>query len=390
MYVQTFLFGLSSSKVIYLFIYLYIYLCVYFYTQLLAGLLRSSSKTGGLRLVDQTGEVSCIVTPVDQQSADHDCVRNCCNTNCPYAQTWHSNAMIQISKFEMITEKFRSSDVSQASLSECGSRTYLQFSFENAKVLISKDTCNQREKGGSGRKKETDESVDQGLENVTDAKGREFMCKILFMVRNCELPTLRKLKEEVCYPCGVEIKIIAVQKSEVENVTAGSKSTTSERDDSCPSSCFSLSEFQLQRKNSALKLVKKSLCWSRFLHPGCFYVITENVPDEASSWIFRNGNLDLLISVSSNMELERICWCESCRLVALSTDTRNSKEIGKVLDDLKEDFLRNDQLCTVDSILSDTAGQQEESENSLQPRYETEFHEWFMIVRVTVRSQQGC
>lgn len=298
--------------------------------------------------------------------------------------------MIQISKFELITEKFRSSDLSQASLSEGRSRTYLEFSFENAKILISKDTCNQLEKGGSGRKKETDESVDQGLKNVTDGKGREFMCKILFMVRNCELPTLRKLKEEVCYPCGVEIKIVAVQKSDVENVTAGSKSTSSERGDSCPSSCFSLSEFQLQRKNSALKLEKKSLCWSRFLHPGCFYVITEKVPDEASSWIFRNGNLELLISVSSNMELERICWCESCRLVALSTDTRNSKEIGKVLDDLKEDFLRNDQLCTVDSILSDTAGQQEESENSMQPRYETEFDEWCMSIRVTVRHQQGC
>ena len=90
------------------------------------------------------------------------------------------------------------------------------------------------------------------------------------------------------------------------------------------------------------------------------------------------------------MELERICWCERCRLVALSMDTRNSAEIGKSLDDLKEDFLRNDQLCTVDSILSDTAGQQEESENSMQPRYETEFDEWFMIVRVTVRPQQGC
>ena len=57
-----------------------------------------------------------------------------------------------------------------------------------------------------------------------------------------------------------------------------------------------------------------------------------------------------------------------------------------MLDDLKEDFLRNDQLCTVDSILSDTAGQQEESENSMQQRYETEFDEWCMSIRVTTSS----
>ena len=363
-----------------------------FCLQILVGCLRNSSKTGQLNLLDQTGEINCMIAPAGHLSAGHDCARSCCkipsvkveSSNCPYTQAWHSGAMIQITKFEVAIEKFQSSNPVQENFTEDGNRTYLQFSFDNAEILIPKDTSkkadSQSKSRNFGNKKEKtetcgkDASTDTGLNEICDGKNNGFMCKVMFMVRNCEVPTLRKVKEELCFPCGVEIKIVAVHRNDIQKVIAKKGSSSSERN-VCysSSSCNVLSDFQLQRKNAALKLVKKSLCWSQALHPGCFYVITETVPNEASSRILKNGQLEPLINVSSDMQLERVCWCDSCRIAAISRDTENRAEIVKALDELKDDFLRNDNLCAVDTVLSDTVGDKDESENSLQPRYGMHF-----------------
>lgn len=356
---------------------------VSFCAQTLVGCLRSSSKTGQLHLFDQTGEINCIIAPVSQQSEGHDCARNCCRKlsskeellSCPYMQIWYSDAMIQINRFEVVMERFQSSTVVQENFTEDAKRVYLQFSFDNADILIPCDACrktdSQREKSNAEKKKERTknckkvESTDKGLHEICEGKSNGFVCKIIFMVRNCEAPTLRKVKEDLCYPCGVEIKIVAVCRSEVQK-GVGNKIAPSERNSV---SCNFLSDFQLQRKNAALKLVKRSLCWFQTLHPGCFYVITEIVPNEASSRILKDGQLETLINVSSDMQLERVCWCESCAIAALSGGTERNAEIIKALDELKEDFWRNDKLCSVDAVLSDTACQKDESKNSLQPRY---------------------
>ena len=343
--------------------------------------------TGKLHLLDQTGEIACMVAPAGRHTAGHDCARNCCKKastkeeplNCPYDQIWHSNAMIQIKRFEVVMEKFQASNFVQENFNEGTNRTYLQFSFDNTEVLISKDTCSQREKENSEKKKEKteigkDETAEKELTEVSDGKKYGFMCKIMFMVRNCEVPLLRKVREELCYPCGVEVKIVAVRRSDAQCVTPKNRSSTSERNASCSSSSYNfLSDFQLQRKSGALKLAKNSLCWSQYLHPGCFYVITETVSNEASSRMLRDGNLEPLINVSSDMELEKVCWCESCGVISSSRDTENSADIGKVLKGLKADFLKNDKLCSVDDILNDVVGQKQGSENSLQPRYGMDF-----------------
>lgn len=301
-----------------------------------------------------------MIAAADQQSTRHDCITHCCRKlsvegkcpSCPYAQTWHTDTMIQINKFEVVMEKFQSKNLTHEDFA--GDRIYLQFSFDNAEIIISKDTCRKRDCEGqtrcSGTGKESKICAkDEDANTSLDKGSKGFMCKIIFIVRNCEVATLRRVKEELCYPCGVEIKVVAVYRSEFQKAAD--------------------TGFKLQRKTAALKLVKKSLCWFQFLHPGCFYIITETAPNEKCSRIIQDGNLHSLINVSSDMLLERICWCQSCRL-ALFTDAENKREIVEALDELKDDFLKNDSLDTVDSVLSNASCEKKDQhDKSLKPRY---------------------
>lgn len=340
---------------------------------ILAGCLRSSTKTGQLFLLDQTGEISCIVAPAYQKSGGHDCTRNCCRkfstqeecSVCPYMHMWHLDALIQINKFEVVIEKFQPSNTFQGNFTENSTRLYLQFSLESEEILIPEgaDKKVDSEKRKSDNKKEKskifkkDECLDKQVDEICDRKSEGFMCKMLFMVRNCEAPTIRKVKEDLCFPCGVEIKIVAVHRSDVQNAPANN-SSFSLRSVSCSSGAFDFpSDFKLWRKNAALKLVKKRLYWSQVLYPGCFYVITETVPNEASSRILKDDDLEPLINVSSAMELERVCWCERCGITRLSENTKCYAEIVKALDEMQDDFFRNDKLCSVDIILGETGNQ---------------------------------
>ncbi|XP_068693359.1 CST complex subunit CTC1-like isoform X1 [Montipora foliosa] len=334
---------------------------------ILVGSLRNSTKTGQLLLYDQTGDICCMVAPTDLHTQGHMCARECCKglfpvgkaSRCPCMQTWHLNALIQINKFEVVIEKFKPSNYFQENFATDTTRKYLQFSFDNVDILGPKDVDKRLDKRNSELKKEEGETsirregMDKELDNHT------FMCKILFMVRNCEVPALRKVKDELCYPCGVEIKIVAVHRSEIQKGTGNSHCTTEENTSCCLTSGVFLSGFKLESKNAALKLVKRSLRWSRVLYPGCFFVITETVPNQASSRILKNGILDSLINVSSDMQLNRVCLCESCGHAGKSGDVENNKEIVQALNQLREDFFRNDSLCCVDTVLSDSSLQKE-------------------------------
>ena len=323
----------------------------------------------------------------DQQSTGHDCARHCCKescfedkcSSCPYAQTWHTGAMLQINKFEVVLETFHPKNLLHEDFSADKNRLYLQFSFDNVQIMISKDTCRkpdckrQTTFSGNGKGKSKRCALVKGLNEETNAsldkRGNGFMCKIIFAVRICEVAALRRVQEELCYPCGVEIKVVAVYRNDVQKSTGNKSFTRLERiDSSCLNISEFLSEFNLERKTAALKLMKRNLCWSQFLHAGCFYVITETVPNERSSQILQNGNLQALINVSSDMLLERICWCEKCGL-APSRDVQRSREIVKALDELKNDFLKTDRLHTVDTVLSDASCKRDEGDKSLKPRY---------------------
>ena len=350
-----------------------------FCPQILVGSLRNSTKTGQLLLYDQTGDICCMVAPTDLHTQGHMCARECCKglfrvgeaSRCPCMQTWHLNALIQINKFEVVIEKFKPSNYFQELFATDTTRKYLQFSFDNADILVPKDVDKRLGKRNFELKKEEGETsirregMDKELDNHT------FICKILFMVRNCEVPALRKVKDELCYPCGVEIKIVAVHRSEIQKGTGNSHCTTEENTSCCLTSGVFLSGFKLESKNAALKLVKRSLRWSRVLYPGCFFVITETVPNQASSRILKNGILDSLINVSSDMQLNRVCLCESCGHAGKSGDVENNKEIVQALNQLREDFFRNDSLCCVDTVLSDSSLQKETAPK--QTRYRLEF-----------------
>ncbi|XP_078362482.1 CST complex subunit CTC1-like isoform X2 [Oculina patagonica] len=346
---------------------------------ILIGCLRSSSKTGQLKLLDQTGEITCMIAAADQQATEHDCATDCCRKlsvdskcpSCPFAQTWHTDAMIQINKFEVVMENFQSRNLVHEDFAENKNRIYLQFSFDNAEILISKDTCRKPDCDGqmkcsaTGEEKSKNHAKDEGANASLDKASNGFMCKIIFIVRNCEVATLRRVKEELCYPCGVEIKVVAVYRNETQKA-AENKGLTSERTCSCSlnNSTF-LSGFKLQRKTVALKLVKRSLCWSQFLHPGCFYVITETVANENCSRVLQDGNIQSLINVSSDMLLERICWCQNCGLASLK-DAENNTEIVQAFDGLKDDFLKNDSLDTVDTVLSNASCKKDGGDKSLK------------------------
>ena len=327
-----------------------------------------------------------MITAGNQQSARHECATHCCRescfadkcSKCPYAQTWHADAMLQISKFEVVMEKFHPKNLLHEDFSADRNPLYLQSSFDNVEVVISEDTCRnpdckrQTRRSGNGKGKPKTcalvKSLNEDANVNLDKRGNGFICKIILAVRVCEVSALRRVQEELCYSCGVEIKVVAVYRNDVKNA-AGSKSFTSERlDSSCLNVSDFLSEFKLQRKTAALKLVKTSLCWSQFLYAGCFYVITETVPNEKSSRIFQNGNLQALINVSSDMLLERICWCEKCGL-APSKDAQRSLEIVKAFDELKDDFLKTDRLYTVESVLSDSCMGHEGDKSLTKPRY---------------------
>lgn len=59
-----------------------------------------------------------------------------------------------------------------------------------------------------------------------------------------------------------------------------------------------------------------------------------------------------MISVSFDMFLERICWCESCDFNLLKK-IESSCDIIKVFNGLKEDFLKNDILFSVDFVFGE-------------------------------------
>lgn len=320
----------------------------------------------------------------DQQSNTvHDCTTDCCKKltvggnsgSCPFSQTWHANALIQINKFEVVMEKFQSRNLVHEDFAGEENRIYVQFSFDNVEILISKDTYSKRDCKGQLRFPETENenskdcTKDEGAHTSLEKESNGFVCRIIFIVRNCEVATLRRMKEELCYPCGVEIKIVAVYRNKIPMASESKGLTTEQTSSSSIKNSTFLSGFKLQSKFAALKLVKKSLCWSQFLHPGCFYVITETVPNEKSSRISQDGDLHSLINVSSDMLLERICLCESCSL-ALLTDAENNKEIVQALEKLREDFLKNDSLDTVDTVLSNASCEKGEGGKSLKPRYE--------------------
>lgn len=322
-----------------------------------------------------------MIAAADRQSKEHDCASHCCRetrfddkcSTCPYAQTWHSDALLQINKFEVVMETFHPRNLLHEDFSADRNRLYLQFSFDNAEILISKDTFRkpdfkrQTRSSGNGKEKSKTCAFVKGLNEEANASLDKrkfgFMCKIIFAVRICEVAALRRVQEELCYPCGVEIKVVAVYRNEIQNAT-GNKSFSSYLNVS-----DFLSEFKLQRKTAALKLVKKNLCWSQFLHAGCFYVITETVPNEKSSRILQNGNLQTLINVTCDMLLDRICWCERCS-IAPSEGAEYSMEIFKALDELKDDFLKTDRLHTVDTVLGEASCREDECGNSLKARYE--------------------
>ena len=312
----------------------------------------------------------------DQQSTGSDCATHCCReSTCPYAQTWHTDALLQINKFEVVLETFHPKNLLHEDFSPDRNRLYLQFSFDNVEIVISKDTCRkpdckrQTKRSGNGKGKSNMCALVKGLNeeaNVSlERRGNGFMCKIIFAVRICEVAALRRVREELCYPCGVEIKVVAVYRNDFQNATRNKSFTLERIDSSCSNMSDFLSEFKLQRKTAALKLVKRNLCWAQFLHAGCFYVITETIPDEKRSRILQNGSIQALINVSSDMMLERICWCERCSL-APAKDSQNSVEIVKALDELKDDFLKSDGLHTVDTVLSDASCKGDEGD---KPRY---------------------
>lgn len=331
---------------------------------ILVGCLGYSSNAGQLRLLDQTGEINCMIAPKDENPTEHDCAKNCCEkatikeqcSRCPFSQTRSLSAMIQINKFEVVVEKFHSRGLVQEDLDRDRNRLYVQFSFDDTEILIPKHEskvekyCTKRTNRFEAGT--TDANLERELNGNLESKSDCFVCKVIFMVRNCEVPMLRRLREEVCYPCGVEIKVVAVYKSITQDVSV-TNDETSEEVLPCGSNLPKLlSDFKLQEKNAALKLEKKSLYLAHVLHPGCFYVMTEIVPDEKQSRLIQNGDLQVLISVSSDVLLERICWCERCDSNS-PKETESSCDIIKALTDLKEDFLKNDTLLSVDSVLGE-------------------------------------
>ena len=296
--------------------------------------------------------------------------------------------MIQINKFEVVMEKFQLKSLIREDFDGDGNRIYLQFSFDDAEILIPKD--NTKANRYSGKRKDKSEagtkdvSLCKELNGSLEKKSDWFICKIIFMVRNCEVAILRRIKDELCYPCGVEIKIVAVYRNDIQEASVNN-SETSERVVPCSSKVSKfLSDFKLQTKSAALKLVKKSLSLAHFLHPGCFYVLTETVPDEKHSRLFQNGDLQVLISVSSDMLLERICWSESRGLESWK-ETGHNADIIKALDELKNDFLKNDKLQSVDTALSDSTCKKSGNEKSLQQRCE-----WLVSSVVLILNNRSC
>ena len=308
------------------------------------------------------------------------CAKDCCkrlvsmgaeksSTSCPSTQIWHLDALIQINKFEVVIEKFQTNNCVLDNLVADSTRRYLQFSFDDVEVLISKDADkkadSRHDKRNVGSKKEKSETCIKSEELDEKLDGNAFICKILFMVRNCEVPTLRRMKDELCFPCGVEVRIVAVRSSKTQEGAVSKSHCASEESTLCSSESNKfLSGFKLQSKDAALKLVKRNLVWSHALHPGCFYVITETVSNEACSRILKDGVLEPLISVNSAMQLDRVCWCENCALTGKPVDIDSNAEIVQTLNSLKEDFFRYDMLCCVDSVLTDSALQKGEKEST--------------------------
>lgn len=87
--------------------------------------------------------------------------------------------------------------------------------FDNVDILVFNDVDKRLGKRNFELKKEEGEisirreGMDKEFDNYM------FMYKILFMVRNCEVFVFWKVKDELCYFCGVEIKIVVVYCSEI-------------------------------------------------------------------------------------------------------------------------------------------------------------------------------
>lgn len=268
-------------------------------------------------------------------------------------------------------EKFHSRGLVQEDLGEDRNRLYVQFSFDDTETLIPKDKGKANRYYGKRTNTFEAGTKDASLE-------RELICKVIFMVRNCEVAVLRRLREEVCYPCGVEIKVVSVCKRRTQDMSETEKAVPC-----CSNFTQFLSDFKLQKKKAALKLERKSLYLAHVLHPGCFYVLTETVLDEKQSHLIQNGDVEVLISVSSDMLLERICWCESCDFNS-PKKTESSCDIIKALNGLKEDFLKNDTLLSVDSVLGEgTFTGVNGNEKSLKQRYKNELCSLATVLRLS-------
>lgn len=331
-----------------------------------------------------------MIASKDEKLTEHDCTKHCCQksvvddqcSRCPYSQIWSVNAAIQINMFEVVMEKFHSRGLVQEDLGEDRNRLYVQFSFDDTETLIPKDKGKANKYYGkrtntfeAGTK---DASLERELNRNLESKSDCFICKVIFMVRNCEVAVLRRLREEVCYPCGVEIKVVAVCKRRTQDMSETEKAVPC-----CSNFTQFLSDFKLQKKNAALKLERKSLYLAHVLHPGCFYVLTETILDEKQSHLIQNGDVEVLISVSSDMLLERICWCESCDFNS-PKKTESSCDIIKALNGLKEDFLKKDTLLSVDSVLGEgTFTGVNGNEKSLKQRYKNELCSLATVLRLS-------
>lgn len=60
-----------------------------------------------------------------------------------------------------------------------------------------------------------DVSLEREFNRNFESKSDCFICKVIFMVRNCEVVVFWWLREEVCYFCGVEIKVVVVCKRRI-------------------------------------------------------------------------------------------------------------------------------------------------------------------------------
>ena len=279
--------------------------------------------------------------------------------------------MVQIKTFQIILEKFQSSCSAYDDSAEEGIRIYVQFSFDEVEILIAGDSnlamnsqSNIRPTKLREENFQVTSSEDGRMLNApegTDARTNKFACSFLFIVRNCKVPTLRKLKEELSYLCAIEVKVIGMNSSFISSGTSQHQQ----------SSCSFLAEFILQKRNVTLRLANKTLFWSQVLRQGCFYIITERVTDEGSSRILTGGNLKPVIEVDSKMSLTRVCFCSQCRVTP--PRVADNTEFLQALEEARKWFANGEEMHCVDDVLSVETCEKGERNHSVQRRYRNTF-----------------